>query len=57
LQEDGALGQFPIRKALGVTGREEHFDFRLEFDDLVMEIGPAKPRRSPDTESRSQLCE
>ena len=57
MQEDGALGQFPIRKAFGVTGREEHFDFRLEFDDLVMKIGPAKPRRSPDPESRSQLCE
>jgi hypothetical protein len=42
LQEGGALGQFHIRKDCGVTGHEEHFDFRLEFDDLVTEIGPVK---------------
>jgi hypothetical protein len=33
-----------FRQSFGVTGHEEHLNFRLEFNDLAVEVGPAQSR-------------
>jgi hypothetical protein len=52
------LRRASINRRIGVDADfEGQFDFRLEFDDLVIEIAPVKPGRNPDMGGRNELCE
>jgi hypothetical protein len=35
-------GKLHFRQSCGVTGHEEHLNFRLEFNDLAVEVRPAQ---------------